>query len=183
MKQRIIFLFTFLFVLSCCGTSSGRGGQVDARLKAGFIYNFFNYVQWPGAAKGTFVVGLVGPISQGAVIKAMVDGKRVRAAQILSVISLSGVADLTRMDLIFVAATSPDKEKEIITAASNLPILLVGESKSFVEQGGHLAIVRQGNKMSLLVNLRQAKSQGFVVSSKLLRLASYIIQGPSGGVL
>ncbi len=178
-------LTTFLLLLVCLwiGLPVAYGNEavpVDARLKAGFLYNFFSFVQWPTPIQDDVVLGIVSTPAEAEVIEAVVAGKEVKGSHQLYVISGTQFADVAQADLVFVAATDAKTILHLIDQAAQLPVLLVGEKAAFVEAGGHMAIVRHGNKLELLVNLAQAEKKGFKISSKLLRLASRIVTAGAG---
>lgn len=174
-----------LLLCLCSGTAAARGSEVvpvDARLKAGFLYNFFSFVKWPGPDMEELVLGIVSSQAEAEVIEATVYGKKIKGGQQLYVISGRSFNEVSQADLVFVASTDPLTIRHIVEQAASLPVLLVGEQSAFVEAGGHLAIVRHGKNMELMVNLDQAEQKGFKISSKLLRLATPVSSPRAGQV-
>lgn len=53
-------------------------------------------------------------------------------------------------------------------------VLLVGNSRQFVTNGGSISFVLKGNKIKLIINLGQIRRSGLDISSKLLRIAEVI---------
>ena len=59
-----------------------------------------------------------------------------------------------------------------------LPVLTVGESPAFVQQGGGVALVRVENRLVFDVNLGAITRSGLRVSPQMLRLAREVVGAP-----
>jgi len=53
-------------------------------------------------------------------------------------------------------------------------MLLIGNSRQFVKNGGSISFVLEENKIKLIINLGQVRHSGLDISSKLLRIAEVI---------
>src|SRR5438874_6356683 len=76
---RLIILFSLL-LLPAQGTARADGGPSrEYQLKAAFIYNFAQFVEWPGTAFASptapFVIGVVGDGSLAGTLEQAVKGK------------------------------------------------------------------------------------------------------------
>jgi hypothetical protein len=67
-----------------------------------------------------------------------------------------------------------------LAGASQYPVLTVGESQYFVQQGGVIGFCLVENKVRFNINLEAAGKARLKISAKLLALAKTVI-GNSGG--
>lgn len=65
-----------------------------------------------------------------------------------------------------------ESEQEILTSYHE--VVLVGNSRQFVKNGGSISFVLERNKIKLIINLSQIRRSGLDISSKLLRIAEVI---------
>lgn len=143
-------------------------------LKAGFIYNFFSYIEWPQKSEqsGPFVVGIVGNDSYDAVVAALA-GKSVKGRRI----EVRKVGDLSRLEgyhLVFVSASEQARLRQILDQTRNAAILTVGESAGFTREGGIINLVPSRNRFQLEINPAAAEKAGLTISSQLLKLARIV---------
>lgn len=102
-------------------------------------------------------------------------GKKV-SDHILNIIKLSDISEVAEQQCQAVFISKDRESSEIYAVLNSLDddILLIGESSSFVEHGGLLAIVSMQSKMRILVNKDLLESSSLKISSRLLRLAKFI---------
>ena len=66
---------------------------------------------------------------------------------------------------------------------ANAPVLLVSDMPGFVERGGMIQFVTEGNRVRFLVNLKAAQKAGLALSSELLKVAKSVQRDAEPGVL
>ena len=164
----------FILLLLLGEVSAGEERPELSRLRAGFLYNFFNYIQWPLPLDRAPLLVVAADPAQTEIITLAVSGKALPGGRTLQVLSGTNCQNLAQADMVY--ASREFTEEVMACFAGTLPPLLVGEERGFVEQGGHLAIVAGDGKMELLVDLGLASDDGFRISSKLLRLATLVDQ-------
>ncbi len=150
-------------------------------IKAGFIYNFANLVQWPGnafpQADSPIVIGIFGEDPFGTVLDRVLAGKKVNG-RIFLVKRLKSVADLKECHIVFVSSSEMAHLAEAIHAVKGMPILTIGEIPGFARSGGIINLVLEDNKVHFEVNVEAAKEADLNISSRLLALAR-IVQEPA----
>jgi len=150
-------------------------------IKAGFIYNFANLVQWPGnafpQADSPIVIGIFGEDPFGTVLDRVLAGKKVNG-RIFLVKRLKSVADLKECHIVFVSSSKMAHLAEAIHAVKGMPILTIGEIPGFARSGGIINLVLEDNKVHFEVNVEAAKEADLNISSRLLALAR-IVQEPA----
>jgi len=151
-------------------------------IKAGFIFNFAKFVDWP---PGTFaqpdspiVIGILGTDPFGAIIDQIVQDKKIggRGFVVKRLKWGTDLKDLKECKILFVGASERVHIDELVQIVRGLPILTVGETPGFAEHGGVIRLVLEDNRVRFEVNVDAARQAGLTISSRLLTLARIIQQ-------
>src|SRR2546421_5552209 len=159
-------------------------------IKAGFIYNFAKFVEWPSAAfaqpDSPIVIGVLGTDPFGSVLDRLVQDKKI--GQRGFVVrrykwgkDLKDLKDLRDCKILFVSASEKAHADEIIQLVKWLPILTVGETPGFAERGGVIRFTVEDNRVRFEVNVDAAHQADLNISSRLLTLAKIIPQTAATG--
>ena len=159
-------------------------------IKAGFIYNFAKFVEWPSAAfaqpDSPIVIGVLGTDPFGNVLDRLVQDKKI--GQRGFVVrrykwgkDLKDLKDLRDCKILFVSASEKAHADEIIQLVKWLPILTVGETPGFAERGGVIRFTVEDNRVRFEVNVDAAHQADLNISSRLLTLAKIIPQAAATG--
>jgi len=159
-------------------------------IKAGFIYNFAKFVEWPSAAfaqpDSPIVIGVLGTDPFGTVLDRLVQDKKI--GQRGFVVrrykwgkDLKDLKDLRDCKILFVSASEKAHADEIIQLVKWLPILTVGETPGFAERGGVIRFTVEDNRVRFEVNVDAAHQADLNISSRLLTLAKIIPQTAATG--
>ncbi len=167
-----------LFVPSA---SAQANDFAEYELKAGFLYNFFLFIKWPENAfaseKSPFVLAVIGDAKKGAVIKKTLHGEAIDSHP-LEIVIAPTVAGLNKAHMVFFI--DPKKETaaytQMLTQFKTKPIITVGESRSFILQGGDINFVIQKKKIRFEINPQAARKAGLKISSRLLKLSITVPQ-------
>ena len=161
----------------CAGTV--RAASTEAELKAAFIYNFAKYVDWPAdalsAAPGGLTLCLLGP--RDALFDALAEfnGKLVRNLSIQ--VRAAGRSSNLKVCQVLVFAESEGEHFEaVLRRLEGAPVLTVNGSGRFLDAGGIIALVAEGDKLRFDINLAVARRNNLVLSSNLLKLARQVRQ-------
>lgn len=143
-------------------------------VKAVFLFNFAQFVEWPpqsfSSTNDPLVIGLLGRNPFGDALEQAVKGESVRGRPI-EVRRLARVEETGGCHMLFVSASEASRAGEILRKLQGKPILTVGESASFVRQGGVIGFTTGGRTVGFTVNAETARKQGLHVSAQLLKLA------------
>jgi hypothetical protein len=149
-------------------------------IKAGFIFNFAKFVEWPpttfAQADSPIVIGILGTDPFGAIIDQIVQDKKIGARGFVVKRLKWGAdpKDLRECKILFVSASERAHIDELVQIVRGLPILTVGETPGFAERGGVIRLVLEDNKVRFEVNVEAARQAGLTISSRLLTLARII---------
>ena len=73
--------------------------------------------------------------------------------------------------VLFIGSSEEGRLKEILTTLDKTGVLTVSDMPNFLQRGGMIQFVLDGNKVRFEVNLRPAQDAGLTVSSELLKVA------------
>ena len=171
-KTAGVFLFFFLASFHIkAQTVAARAYQV----KAVFLYNFSQFVEWPPTAfssnSAPFVIGILGNDPFGSYIDETVAGENMMGHPMV-VQRYHTVKDITDCHILFI--NTDDDMLQVLTALGNRSILTVSDDKNFAKKGGMIRFFTVNNKVRLRINLSSAKAANLTISSKLLRLAEIV---------
>lgn len=145
----------------------------EYQVKAAFLYNLANFVQWPdtafGDANSPFVIGIVGANPFGAMLEKLVQGEMASGRR-LEIRQLRSLEEGQTCQIVFIAK---DKAPAFDAAVlGTRPVLTVSDSDGFAQARGMVTLLYVGNKVHILVYLEAAKAAGLKISSKLLNIAT-----------
>lgn len=152
----------------------------EYQVKAVFLFNFVQFVQWPpesfSGPQSPLVIGILGDDPFNSYLDEVVRGEKADGHPI-KVVRYGKMEDVKECHLLFVSASESYRMSSILAALKSRQILTVGESDDFCELGGMVTFVTREGKLRLKVNRDAMQAAGLVVSSKLLRLAEIVTPG------
>ena len=171
-------------------TADAQAGDSDSSeylIKAGFIYNFAKFVEWPSATfsqpDSPIVIGVLGVDPFGSVLDRIVEDKKIGPRGFIVKRFKWGkdLRDLKECKILFVSASEKAHVDEILQSVKGLPILTVGETPGFAERGGVIRFTLEDNRVRFEVNVDAAHQADLNISSRLLTLAKIIPQTAAAG--
>jgi hypothetical protein len=149
----------------------------EAQVKAGLLYNFATFVEWPAeeAAIGTPLLACIE--SADAVADALrdVEGRRVRG-RALQVRRMAEGGEPGGCALLFIAETSP-RAARLLAELRDAHVLSVGEHEQFSRMGGIVRLFPERSRIRFEIDVAHAERSKLKISSKLLKLARVLRDG------
>ena len=152
---------------------AGEDRTLEYRVKAAFLYNFVRFVEWPdgqGGSDGPFVIGILGQDPFGPALDGAVRGKSV-AGRPLVVRRLGSASEARGCHLLFMSAKLRRDLPRVLDELDAEGVLTVSELDTFLERGGMINFVIEGDRVAIDINLDAAREAGLDISSQLLRVA------------
>jgi hypothetical protein len=148
----------------------------EAQLKAGFLYNFAQFVEWPTNGTGNeLVIGVMGDVNFDGALEQMrgreVNGRKIDVQFVDEQDDVSGCA------ILFIAAPDDRATASALARVGGSPVLTVGESARFTKLGGIIRLFKESDKLRFEVNVTRAQTAGLRISSKMLGLARITKEG------
>jgi YfiR/HmsC-like len=162
--------------------ASDASDSSEYLIKAGFIYNFAKFVDWPSAAfaqpDSPIVIGILGTDPFGNLIDRIIENKKIGARGLVVKRLKWGtdLKDLKECKILFVGTSEKAHLDDLLQIVKTLPILTVGEAPGFAERGGVIRFVLEDNRVRFEINVEAAHQADLTISSRLLTLARIIQQ-------
>jgi hypothetical protein len=176
--QTLLALIVLLFQLLAPDCAHAQPNSAEYQLKAAFIFHFAQLVDWPADAPGTenrpLVFCTTGENTPPGVLEATVQGKQI-ASRPLEVRHLQEKENPAGCHLLSIVGKDKKRAAAILANLNNAPMLTVGESDDFVQQGGMIGFCLMENKIRFDINLKAAQRANLKISSRLLLLAKTVI--------
>ncbi len=164
-------------VLSLPGASAETAPSKEYLVKAAFIFNFTQFVEWPQEAfpdaDAPIRIGILGDDPFGEAMEDTVRGETVRHRR-LEVERARHVEDLKDCHLLFIARSEKSHAAEILASLGNAPVLTVSDFEDFAERGGVIGFYRDGQRIRFRINPDAAVQRGLKVNSQLLSLGKIV---------
>jgi len=165
-------------------TALASGGELDAQassevmeyqLKAGFLFNFAKFVQWPtnNLSTNEFRIGILDDGIAYSVLDAALAGKSIEN-RIVKVARVSNTNDAASCQMLFVSRSASERSRTICRKVSALPILTVGEETTFAAHGGCINLIPHQQRIRFEINLKAAEKAGLKISAKLASMATLV---------
>ena len=153
------------------------GDSREYQIKAAFLFNFVQFVKWPGAsfasADAPFVIGILGDDPFGSALEETIRGETIDNHR-LRVVRAQQIEDLRDCQMIFVCRSKEGQVGEILSRLDSRPILTVSEVESFARNGGAIDFYLSGGKVRFEINPQSARRCGLKISSQLLTLGKIV---------
>jgi hypothetical protein len=173
-------IFAVLLAAGGLQSSAQKAPTPEYQLKAVFLFNFAEFVEWPTnafpAADSPLIIGVLGDDPFGAHLDTTVRGEKVNGRP-LAVQRFRRVEDIAACHILFISRSESTRLEQILAGLKGRSILTVGDLDNFASRGGMIRFVTDKNKIRLRINLEAAKSANLTISSKLLRPAEIVESG------
>jgi hypothetical protein len=154
----------------------------ESDLKAVFLFNFTQFVEWPAAAFSDpttpFVIGVLGDDPFGKILDDIVTNETVKNRKIV-IRRYRDVQEIGACHILFISHSESGRLTGIFESLNGRSILTVGEGDGFSEAGGAIRFIIVQNKLRLRINVDSVNAAKLTISSELLRQAE-IIGGKAG---
>lgn len=177
----------FAVCLLALGPWAGpAGAQTPAaaeeyRLKAAFVYQFPQFVEWPPASwngRDSLEICVSQPNPFGRALTELVQGESLNGKRFV-VRQVGPNAPLETCHLLFVAVAADATRDDLLARAASLAILTIGETPQFLDRGGMINLRLVDRRVRFEINVTATERAGLRLSSQLLRLASDVRGGKS----
>ncbi len=174
--SRVLFLLIIGFTMCVPCTYAEESEFSEYEIKAGFIYNFAKFVEWPGEIsrddKKALTLCISGTNPFGNSI-ATISNKTIQSRR-LEVRTLGKNRDFKGCNLVFINSSEKELLPQLFEALGNSPVLTIGDGKGFAQNGVMINLVMEENKVRFEINTGSARRARISISSKLLKLAKTI---------
>jgi hypothetical protein len=172
-KRTILRTMTLslLVLLLAALPKRATAGASEYAVKAAYLFNFTQFVQWPKGALADgapLVIGIAGDDPFGSDLDDAVKGKSAGGHPLE--VKRFGSGKVGKCQVLFIAFSEKSRVKEILQSAGK-GVLTVSEIEQFPLKGGIIQFDQEGQKIVLTLNAAAAKKGGLTISSQLLQVA------------
>ena len=170
-----------LMVLAAPGVMRAQSAvSKEYQVKAAFLFNFAQFVEWPAKefsdANSPLVIGILGNDPFGAILDEMVRGEKVKGHPLI-VQRYRQVEEIQNCHVLFVSPSESSQVEKILERLKGRSVLTVSDIDGFAQKGGIIRLVTDKGKIRFRVNLEAAKTADVTISSKLLKAAEIVAPG------
>jgi len=162
--------------------AAAADGSTDAQVKAGFVYNFAKFTEWPASAfaspQAPIRLCLSGVDETQAKAFAGIEGKPVQGREVKIKRSPTS-AEIGECNILYVGDEEPRRAQAALQAARNASVLTVSDSDGFADSGGVIGLFYADNRIQFEVNLGAAQRAGLKIASQVLKIARAVKDGKS----
>lgn len=158
-----------------------NGGNSEYQVKAAFLFHFAQFVEWPPQAFKSDASPLtyctIGEDPFQGALDASLSGKMIGTRPI-RVEHLKEAQDMRECHIVFIGPMEKKRISSVLAVLKGAPVLTVGDSEHFVNEGGVIGFCLEAKKVRFEINLDVATEAQLKISAKLLTLAKTVIGDP-----
>ena len=179
--MRDLFLPLMAWALAAVAPAGNTLAQSpEYQLKAVFLFNFAQFVEWPASAfpepDTPLGICILGEDPFGGYLDETVRGETV-ANHPLTVRHYRAVDEIKGCHILFVSRQEQGHVGDILDSLKGRSVLTVSDAERFASRGGMIRFVTDHNRIRLRINLEAARAANLTLSSKLLRPAQIVPAG------
>jgi uncharacterized protein DUF4154 len=172
---------------ACCALAGGdawSGAPMapagEYQVKAAYLFNFGQFVEWPVAAYASpnapFVIGILGDDPFGGALEAVVRGESLRGHP-LAIRRFRNPEDVTDCNILFIGRSEAARLEQTLQSLRGRHILTVTDAAGAEGRAAIIVLLNENNRIRMRINVAEARANDLVISSKLLRPAEVVGNG------
>ena len=175
MRHSVCVLLLWLsWGLLSCAPAKADDDLPEYRLKAAILYNFAAFTEWPNDVGTTLNLCVYGQDPFGGEIDPLqgrtVGGRSIAVRRTASIEALNGC------QLVYISSSAVSGLKGVLDSLRGAAVLTVADTAGAARMGVALNMRVVQNRVVFEANLEAARQARVNLSSKLLRLASEVLQ-------
>ena len=169
---------TAAFLVTACtpGTCAGEDLSREYLVKAGFLYNFARFVEWPSEAftddQSPISLCVLGKDPFGGALKS-IEGKTIKGRKLV-INRFERIEDLPKCHILFISRSEKEDLDKIFANLKGWNVLTVADMEEFGQRGGIINFIIREHKVRFEITLDASDRAGLTISSKLLKLAKIL---------
>ena len=163
-----------LIAVFLSGTARSPGQTAEYQIKAVFLYNFAQFVEWPPKpfpeTQSSFVIGVLGDDPFGSYLDETVRGEKINGRPLV-VQRFRHAADVRNCQVLFISRSENERLDQELSVFRNRSILTVSDIDDFTARGGMIQLSTERGRVRIHIKLDTVRSANLTISSKLLHVA------------
>lgn len=157
--------------------AAGAPPAAEHQVKAVYLFNFGQFVEWPQQAfegpDAPFVIGIVGTDPVSGTLEDVVRGESLDGRRI-EVRHFRNRGEIGPCNILFIGRDMSSDLRPMLAALSGQSVLTVTDIDGAERLGAVIVLVNESNRIRMRINVAAAKAGNLVISSKLLRPAEIV---------
>lgn len=151
----------------------------DAQVKAAYLHKLPGFIEWPAEAFASptspILIGIVDAEAVYEELRRQISGRTVqgRTVEIRHVDRASSPATLT---VLYIGTKDPREARRLLDKVVGRPVLTVSSSSTILDTTAVLNLVEQDGRIRIEASLPAAAKNGLKLSSRLLGVASRVVE-------
>lgn len=163
----------------------GSGQPVsENQVKAVFLLNFAQFVEWPPAAftdpAAPVVIGILGTDPFGSSLDEAVGGETARGRTLVAR-RFRRLEEIDTCHILFIGRSESHHLERIVSTLRDRHVLTVSDAEGFARRGVMIRFFMENKRLRLRIDLQATRAAGLVLSSKLLRPAEIVDSSKEDG--
>lgn len=148
-------------------------------VKAAYLFNFGKFLHvTPAPARASFTICVLGRDPMGPALDSITRGEEIDSRPVR--VQRMHEADAVRScDIAYISASEGSRIDADLAVLRGSDVLTVSDAQGFLDRGGMIQFVNQGNHIRFSVNLNAVRRTHLVLSSELLKVAAAINGKPN----
>ena len=172
-----LYINILLLVFGIFSSSSQTTSNREYQVKAAFLFNFTQFVEWPADAfpgsETPMIIGVLGEDPFGNYLEETVAGEKVDGHPLV-IQHYKNIADIKTCHILFINQAETIKPEQAVINLKGKSILTVSDENNFIKEGGMIRFITKNNKIQVQINPEAAREASLVISSKLLKIAELV---------
>ncbi len=176
LTKKIILITAFLLA-GDMGLLAQEPSSRESQVKAVFLFNFTQFVDWPPKTfpepDSPLIIGILGDDPFGSFLEQATTNEKINSHPLI-IQHYKTVDEIKKCQILFINISNKDRLDLVFKALEGRSILTVSDSRNFIRQGGMVRFFTENDKIKFQINIEAAKAADLTISSKLLRLAEIV---------
>ena len=169
-----LWVIGLIVCLSCNLVAAQPTGQTVDRIKAAYVFNFAKFVELPVSDEKILKMCVVGRDDlNGAMLslnRRVAQGREIMVRKDVSVDQAKDCA------MVFVGESDARLLPLLVRQLGSASVLLVSDARQAMDQGAHLSMVFNDDRVEFDVNLLNLQKSSIKASSQMLKLARVVVR-------
>jgi hypothetical protein len=152
----------------------------EQKIKAGLLYNFLKYTEWPlgstDGASSPLVICIYGADPFDGYLQPMTE--RTVNQRDIKLHPIHEVTEASECNLLIINSHEESRWPQIRNFLANKSILTVSDMEGFAHAGGMIEFGRKNDRISVEINMQAVTASRLRVEDRLLKLATVVRAGP-----
>ena len=177
--QVLVLWSIMMLVLGAPQPAVAQPATEEYKVKAAFLFHFAQLVEWPAALNAgdqSLNLCVFDDEPRLQELQSTIEGKLI-GTRVLHVRLISQQQTMQGCNILFLSRDEGWRQAAILKSLRGQPVLTVGETDSFLSDGGMIRLRLDDDKIRFDINAGAADSSQLKISSRLLLLATTVTLG------